>query len=598
MIRLEGGLIEGLERLERGCGGLAGDLDRLALEVEPGAVAFEAEVFEPSAAERGGSGHGPIMARLPLWRMIPREIPFSWAAVDHRTFARLRPVCLAQRFLPTFCHGLVLQVAMVDPADPAALALIRQSTHQEVRPFGITRADFEAAVLELAKAAMTELTEAAVTGLTVSGLVEKSVAPTEGGARPPGALANRAAEPPLAWIAARRTARDVAQALTQYAFEAGASDLLLDDQEQWLDVAIKRSGRKEMLAPIERERSPAIFRAFKEIAGLSTQTVLGWQTGAARFQVSSGRWADLRIEITPTVHGESLVARVQDREKQIARMRQLPFRETRHCEEVGACLRQSQGLIIATGPTGQGKTTTLYSCLGQLDPSVLNIRTLEDPVEFAIPWITQIPVGAGTGRDFAGGLKSLLRQAPHVILLGELRDRSAAQTCFEAVETGHLLFATLHTRDAVGVVARLLDLGITGRQMAGGLLLAIGQRLLRRLCPACRRAVPAAAAMRRHYAGHGLPEPTDRWIAEGCAVCQGRGEGGFTPVFELFRPRARAEMEDLIAGAEAARYSERTLRRLWREGGGESLARAALRLAAAGEADYGDAAALDAEHLL
>jgi len=265
---------------------------------------------------------------------------------------------------------------------------------------------------------------------------------------------------------------------------------------------------------------------------------------------------------------------------------------------VGACLRQSQGLIIATGPTGQGKTTTLYSCLGQLDPSVLNIRTLEDPVEFAIPWITQIPVGAGTGRDFGGGLKSLLRQAPHVILLGELRDRASAQTCFEAVETGHLLFATLHTRDAVGVVARLLDLGITGRQMAGGLLLAIGQRLLRRLCPACRRAEPAKPTVRRHYADQGLPEPAVCWAAEGCAECQGRGAAGFTPVFELFRPRALAEMEDLLASADSARYSERALRRLWRQGGGDSLVRAALRLAAAGEVDYRDAAALDAEHLL
>ncbi len=574
--------------MQRGRGGLAGKLDWLALKVEPGAVGFQSEIFEASAAE--WSGHGAIMARLPLWQMIPREIPFGLAAVDGQTFARLRPVCLAQRFLPTFCHGLVLQVAMVDPADPAALAAIRQATHQEVRPFGITQEDFEGAVAELA--------ETGASGSAVNERVEEAAVPAEGGARPPGALANQPPEPPLAWVAAGRTAREVALALTQYAFEAGASDILLDDQERWLDVAIKRSGRKEMLPPIERERSPSIFRAFKEIAGLSTQTVLGWQTGAARFQVSSGRWADLRIEITPTVHGESLVARVQDREKQIARMRQLPFREARHCEEVGACLRQSQGLIIATGPTGQGKTTTLYSCLGQLDPSALNIRTLEDPVEFAIPWITQIPVGAGTGRDFAGGLKSLLRQAPHVILLGELRDRSGAQTCFEAVETGHLLFATLHTRDAVGVVARLLDLGITGRQMAGGLLLAIGQRLLRRLCPACRHPMPTAAAVRRHYAGHGLPEPVERWTAEGCAVCQGRGEAGFTPVFELFRPRALAEMEDLIAGADAAHYSERTLRRLWRQGGGESLARAALRLAASGEVDYGDAAALDAEHLL
>ena len=376
--------------------------------------------------------------------------------------------------------------------------------------------------------------------------------------------------------------------MTDYAFEAGASDLLLDDQERWLDVAIKRAGRKAMLPPIERERSPAIFRAFKEVAGLSTQTVLGWQTGAARFQLSAGCWADLRIEITPTVHGESLVARVQDRAKQIARMRQLPFRELRQIEEVGACLRQSQGLIIATGPTGQGKTTTLYSCLGQLDPSVLNIRTLEDPVEFMVPWITQIPVGAGTGRSFEEGLKSLLRQAPNVILMGEIRDFPVAQTCVEAADTGHLILATLHTRDAVGVVARLLDLGLSGRQIATSLLLAIGQRLVRRLCPHCRRAVPPTRLQARHFEQYRLAVPAALHVPGGCGRCGEQGERGVVPLFELFNPAAHEELVDIIGRANRENFHEHSLRARWRELGGVPLVQEGLALAAAGEIAYAE----------
>jgi len=502
--------------------------------------------------------------------MIPRDLPLTSEAVEPVIFARLRAACEAHRFLPIFAHGLLLQVAMPDPQDEAALSAIRRVTHQEVRPFGITQDSFERV-----------LTELTAFGGSLQGFRQS-----------PAPVSALASAPPHTWFVPNQSARDSAAALVQYAFAAGASDLLLDDQDHWLDVAIKRSGRKEMLPPIERERSPALFRAFKEIASLSTHTVLGWQTGAARFAVAPGRWADLRIEITPTVHGESLVARLQDRERQIERMRSLPFRDPEQAEEVRGCLQQSQGLIIATGPTGQGKTTTLYSCLGQLDPSVLNIRTLEDPVEFTIPWITQIPVGAGTGRDFAGGLKSLLRQAPHVILLGELRDRPAAQTCLEAVETGHLLFATLHTRDAVGVVARLLDLGITGRQIAAGLQLAIGQRLLRRLCPHCRRAVAPSALAVRHYEAHGLPAPAELFVAKGCARCQLRGEIGQSPVFELFRPRGNEMLEELVASASPERFSERALRRAWLDSGGVPLARAALRLAAAGEIDYAEAVAL------
>jgi type II secretory ATPase GspE/PulE/Tfp pilus assembly ATPase PilB-like protein len=487
-------------------------------------------------------------------------VPFSADDVDVAAYAELREACLRIGFLPSFRHGILLDAAMVAPDDQAAVAAIRGATHQEVRRFGVGSSDFERAVRAL------------------EGPLRPGPAAPEGG----GSLGT-----PEAWETATRTAREVAFDLVRFAFGNGASDLLLDDQEDWMEVAVKLAGEKEILPPIDRAFAPGLLRAFKEIAGLSTHTSTVWQSGFASVPVSNRR-ADLRIEITPTVHGESLVARLQDRQLQLERMRRLPFTDPLQLRIARACLGQRQGLIIATGPTGHGKTTTLYSCLGQLDRSTLNIRTLEDPVEFTIPWITQIPVGSGTGRSFSEGLKSLLRQAPHVILIGEIRDLAVAQTCIEAVDTGHLILATLHTRDAVGAISRLLDLGITARQVSGALSLVIGQRLVKRLCPHCRRPVAPDPLQARHFEAYALPVPAALHVPVGCPECAGRGERGLAPIFEFLHVSGGSELEEEIARAGRDGFNERAFRARWLELGGSPLVREGLRLAAGGQVAHGE----------
>jgi len=411
------------------------------------------------------------------------RVPFCADDVDLTAYSAWREECLRLGFLPAFLHGILLEVAMVAPGDEGAVGAIRQLTHREVRRFGISEGDFDRSVARLEAAGQRPDPRAAASE-------ELAIAPR-----------------PESWDFHRRSAREIAGDLVRFAFAAGASDLLLDEQEDWMEVAIKLAGQKEILPPVERGYAALLLKAFKEMAGLSTHTATTWQSGFASVPVGGGRRADLRVEITPSVQGESLVARVQDRQLQLDRMRSLPFTDPRQIRLAQACLRQHQGLIIVTGATGHGKTTTLYACLGQLDRAALNIRTLEDPVEFAVPWITQIPVGAGTGRSFGEGLKSLLRQAPHVILLGEIRDRTVAQICVEAVDTGHLIFATLHTRDALGAVSRLLDLDLTGRQISAALALVIGQRLVRRLCPHCRRPERPTPLQSAHFAQYRLPIP-------------------------------------------------------------------------------------------
>ena len=211
-----------------------------------------------------------------------------------------------------------------------------------------------------------------------------------------------------------------------------------------------------------------------------------------------------------------------------------------------------------------------------------------------MPWITQIPVGAWHGRfrDFGEGLKSLLRQAPHVILLGEIRDAAAAQTCAEAVDTGHLILASLHTRNALGTVSRLLDLGLTGRQIATSLLLVIGQRLLRRLCPHCRRAVKPSVAQVRHFVEQRLPRAGQNfWLPGARPRCGGRGERGLAPVFELLHPASSGDLAERIGRSGRQTFDEPALRERWLELGGSPLLREGLRLAAAGEVSYAEGVA-------
>ena len=355
-----------------------------------------------------------------------------------------------------------------------------------------------------------------------------------------------------------------------------------------MEVAVKLAGRKEILPPVERIFAAALLKAFKELAGLSTHTVTTWQSGFASIPVGGGRRADLRVEVTPSVHGESLVARVQDRQLQLDRMRSLPFTDPRQVR-----------LASALPPPGPGADRGDRGDRAGQDDDALRLSRPARPIgaEHTNP--------GGSGRihramDHANprglrhrprlrdGLKSLLRQAPHVILLGEIRDRSVAQICVEAVDTGHLIFATLHTRDAIGAVSRLIDLDLTGRQISAALTLAIGQRLVRRLCPHCRRQERPTLLQAAHFAQYRLPVPEILHAPGGCPHCGGLGERGVLPVFEFFHPAGDDALSDWIARASRESFNERKLRARWLERGGSPLVCEGLRLVAEGRVAHAE----------
>ena len=248
-----------------------------------------------------------------------------------------------------------------------------------------------------------------------------------------------------------------------------------------------------------------------------------------------------RASFAPAMRGEKLVVRVLDgaaAPSRLADLHLLPWME----QTLRRTVRRDAGLVLASGPTGSGKTTTLYALLREIDCDLRNVITIEDPVEYAVPGVTQIPVDEDAGNGFATILRSVLRQDPDVLLVGEIRDHETAMTVMQASMTGHLVFSTVHARDTISSVFRLLDLGIEPSLLANALNVVLSQRLVRALCPHCRRAVaPSSAQVMRM----GRAEPVERIHQPmGCRRCLGTGYHGRRVVVELLE--VGEEMRDLI----------------------------------------------------
>jgi general secretion pathway protein E len=255
------------------------------------------------------------------------------------------------------------------------------------------------------------------------------------------------------------------------------------------------------------------------------------QDGRAGVRVGD-RLIDLRIASLPSNHGERIVIRLLDKSARLYSLPELGMRD-----EVLRSFRDliglEHGLILVTGPTGGGKSTTLYAALCELDVRQLNVVTLEDPIEYQLDGVSQTQVNEKKGMTFASGLRNVLRQDPDVIMIGEIRDRETAVMAIQAALTGHLVFSTLHTNDAAGAVTRLADLGIEPYLISSSLVAVLAQRLVRRICPMCRAAYePTGDELRRlQIVTDRLPEAF--WQGNGCAACRQTGYSGRLGVFEL-----------------------------------------------------------------
>ncbi len=320
-------------------------------------------------------------------------------------------------------------------------------------------------------------------------------------------------------------------ALINLALREGATDIHVEPQEDSLKVRFRIDGILYVRPVIEKALMPAIITRIKIMASVDISESRLPQDGRISFE-SDGKTYDLRVSTFPTIRGEKVVLRILDKEHVIMGLEQLGFSSSA-LTIFRKSVARPNGIILVTGPTGSGKTTTLYSTLNYVNSAERNIMTLEDPVEYEIPHIQQSQINLKAGLTFVSGLRAMLRQDPDVIFVGEMRDAETADVAIRAALTGHLVFSTLHTNDAVGAIPRLLDMGVDPSLMASSFVAIIAQRLVRKVCSNCKetrevdKSLQQLAGINRDLGGNTF------YKGRGCPRCYDSGYRGRLGIFEI-----------------------------------------------------------------
>ncbi|MBB3219649.1 GspE/PulE family protein [Pseudoduganella umbonata] len=338
-------------------------------------------------------------------------------------------------------------------------------------------------------------------------------------------------------------------ALLADAVQNGASDVHFEPEQSFLRIRYRIDGILRQIRSLHKSYWPAMAVRLKVISNMNIAETRAPQDGRISIKFS-GRQIDFRASAQPTTHGENFVLRVLDRQKGIVPLDGLGLAE-HELDLLKLMIARPDGLILVTGPTGSGKTTTLYSILNHINTEAVNIMTLEDPVEYPMNMIRQTSVNESAKLGFADGIRSILRQDPDVILVGEIRDKETADMALAAAMTGHQVYSTLHTNSAVGAIPRLLDIGVIADVLAGNIIGIIAQRLVRRLCMHCREGFEADALERRLL---GLAEeapPATIYRAVGCERCAHQGYKGRVAIMELLK--MNAELDEMVARRAAVR---------------------------------------------
>ncbi|MEG6551300.1 type II secretion system ATPase GspE [Desulfocurvibacter africanus] len=316
------------------------------------------------------------------------------------------------------------------------------------------------------------------------------------------------------------------------AVESAASDIHLETFQDRIQVRFRIDGILQDFEALPRHLQQAIVSRIKIMARLDIAERRLPQDGKMFLKIA-GKSIDMRVSCLPTTHGESVVIRLLDRTSISFSMEKLGF-PALQLEAFDQLIRQPHGIVLVTGPTGSGKTTTLYSALNTLNSPDKKIITIEDPVEYDLDGINQVQANPKAGLTFASGLRSIVRQDPDVILIGEIRDRETADIAVQSALTGHLVFSTLHTNDAAGAVTRLVEIGVEDYLLSSSLLGILAQRLLRVLCPACKKPFLPDEALVRRLGMPWTPTPAEPlYEAVGCPKCSNTGYRGRTAIFEV-----------------------------------------------------------------
>lgn len=332
-------------------------------------------------------------------------------------------------------------------------------------------------------------------------------------------------------------------ALLSDAVKREASDIHFEPEEGFLRFRYRIDGVLRQVRSLHRNYWSAIAVRLKVMAGLDIAETRKPQDGRITLTFS-GRPIDFRVSTIPTVHGENIVLRILDRLKGLVSLEELGLDED-VLDLLKIMVARPNGIILVTGPTGSGKTTTLYSLLTHLNRESVNIMTLEDPVEYPLNMIRQTSVNEAVKLDFASGIRSILRQDPDIILVGEVRDEDTATMAFRAAMTGHQVYTTLHTNSSMGAIPRLLDIGIRPEIMAGNIIGIMAQRLVRKLCNACKESYEPTEIERRLLGAKTGTKPFKICRVKGCEECEYHGYSGRIAIMEILK--FDQEIDELIA---------------------------------------------------
>lgn len=432
------------------------------------------------------------------------------------------------RFVPVGVDDSCLHVAMADPLDLETLASVQGLADRPVRPVLATEHDILAAI------------ETRFGAPEHKQLADDEAADIE-------QLRDMASEAPVI----RYVNSLISQALSEQ-----ASDIHLEPLEEGFRVRYRIDGILEGRAAPARQMRAAVVSRLKLMAGLDIAERRLPQDGRIRTKVL-GRDLDLRVATMPTLHGESLALRLLDDATAAAFDLQSLGLGENLLGRMERLAMLPHGLLLVTGPTGSGKTTTLHAALKRVNSTARKIVTIEDPVEYHVEGVNQIHVNPAVGLTFATGLRHIVRQDPDVIMVGEIRDRETAEIAVRAALTGHSVYSTLHTNDAASAITRMVDMGVEHYLLASSLVGVLAQRLVRLLCVQCRTP------------GDSVPGPDGRvvptWTAPGCEACQGRGYRGRIGIFELL------EVDDPIREIISQQGPARRVAEVARSGGMRSL---------------------------
>ncbi len=482
------------------------------------------EVSPTPEAQEGEASHG-----YPILDKAPEVDPEASGVIGPDQAMRLRAV-------PYAVDGGRLCVAMLDPTDFAAADELSIVSGRPVTRYGIAQSVLRDLVRQVYGTTAAEM--AARLGGGASTETQDDIANLE--AIDADDLHRMAEQPTLI---------NLVNLVILEAIRGRASDVHIEPFDGRLTVKYRIDGvLVEQNSPPKRLQ-PAITSRIKIMAGMNIAERYVPQDGHITLRFEN-RKVDIRVSTVPTIYGESIVMRILDKESVSLDLKHLGM-SLSHRDAMERLIALPHGMVLVTGPTGSGKTTTLYAALTRLYDPAKKIITIEDPVEYELSGVNQIPVNPKRGLSFATGLRSILRQDPDVIMVGEIRDHETADISIRSALTGHLLFSTLHTNDAPSAIGRMLDMGIEPFLLASVLEAVLAQRLSRRICGDCRERHALTEAVQHRLSERErllFPEKSG-WVGAGCETCEGRGYRGRIGLYEVLM--VTAAMRTAISGRKS-----------------------------------------------